>query len=44
MAINPLVPISKTLGVVKYTAGLTQRTLRGMSGILSEKDRDRKTI
>jgi murein DD-endopeptidase MepM/ murein hydrolase activator NlpD len=44
MAINPLVPISKTLGVVKTTAGLTQKTLRGISNILSEKNKDRKTI
>jgi len=44
MAVNPLVPISKTLGVVKYTAGLTQRTLRGMSTILSEKRADRRVI
>jgi murein DD-endopeptidase MepM/ murein hydrolase activator NlpD len=44
MAINPLVPISKTLGVVKTTAGLTQKTLRGISTILSEKDKDRKII
>lgn len=44
MAVNPLVPISKTLGVVKYTSGLTQKTLRGMSTILSEKRSDRRVI
>ena len=44
MAINPLVPISKTLGVVKTTAGVTQKTLRGISNILTEKDKDKRII
>ena len=44
MAANPLIPISKTLGAIKYTAGLTQKTLRGMSTILSEKRSDRRVI
>lgn len=44
MAINPLIPISKTLGVVRGAAGLTLKTLGGISGALSESSRDKKII
>jgi hypothetical protein len=44
MALNPLIPISKSLSVVKSVAGVTQRTLGGISNILSEKNKDRKVI
>lgn len=44
MVLNPLIPISKSLSVVKSVAGVTQRTLGGISNILSEKNKDRKVI
>lgn len=44
MALNPLIPISKSLSVVKSVAGVTQKTLGGISNILTEKNKDRKVI
>lgn len=44
MAITPLIPISKTLGVVRGATGLTLKTLGSISNSLSESTRDKKVI